>query len=124
MDLEVQVRPGGVPGRAGLADDLAGGDVAGRADVLREVVVDVAVAVVAGDVRTHPAAAAVAVGDVAVHDGELGRSGGGEHVDALVSVATPRRSEVVRVRGARQRADHAVDEHGRPERLHDGSDVL
>src|SRR3981189_2239388 len=84
MDLEVQVRPGRVAGLAHLPDDLTRDHMARGAHVLGQVVVDVAVPVVTGDVRAHAASAAVAIGDVPTHNGELGGARRSEHVVAGV----------------------------------------
>src|SRR6266480_6717258 len=107
MDLEMQVRPGRVAGRAHLPDDLARGHVARGAHVLGQVVVDVAVPVVAGDVRAHAATAAVAEGEVAAHYRELGHAH--RAVDVVPGVKPPAaRAEVVTERGTGQRAHHPV----------------
>src|SRR5437016_9594999 len=107
MDLEMQMRPGRVAGRAHLPDDLARGHVARGAHVLGQVVVDVAVPVVAGDVRAHAATTAVAKGEVAAHYRELGHAHRAVHV--VPGVKPPAaRAEVVTERGAGQRAHHPV----------------
>src|SRR2546421_3711862 len=115
MDLEVQMRPGRVAGRAHLPDDLARGDVARGADVLGQVVVDVAVPVVAGDVRAHAATAAVPKGEVAARYRELGHAHRAVHVDPGVEPPAAR-AEVVAERGAGQRAHHPVDDLYRADR--------
>src|SRR5206468_8764214 len=90
MDLEVQMRPGRVAGRAHLPDDLARGHVARGAHVLGQVVVDVAVPVVAGDVRAHAATAAVAKGEVAAHYRELGHAHRAVHINPGVKPTAAR----------------------------------
>src|SRR2546423_183906 len=115
MDLEVQMRPGRVAGRAHLPDHLARGHVARSAHVLGQVVVDVAVPVVAGDVRAHAATAAVAKGEVAAHYRELGHAHRAVDVDPGVKPSAAR-AEVVTERGAGQRAHHPVNDLYRADR--------
>src|SRR5690606_25578337 len=86
-DLEMQVRAGGIAGRADLADDLAGADLGPDAGLdAAEVRVEGAQAVGVHDLD-EVAVAAVAAGgaDHALGRGQHARAGRGGDVDALVA---------------------------------------